>query len=379
MALYLLKYGEITLKGKNRYFFEKKLLNNIKSQLKGLDFEVEFYPGRIYVKSEDAVLEPLKKVFGLVGICEAARADLDMESLKQKAVEVIKDLPIKTFKVETKRSNKSFKKKSPEISAEVGGYILSQVDHLKVDVHNPDLYLEVEIRDEIYIYTHCEKGLGGLPYGCAGKTVHLMSGGIDSPVAFYQMARRGVTVVPIHFHSKPLTSERSLEKVRDLLRKLTPYVGPIDFYHLNLFKVQMAIKEVCEHRYFTILQRRFMTKLADRLADEVGALVLSTGENIAQVASQTLEGMVCTNEASRKPILRPLISLDKEDIITMAKRIDTFETSILPFDDCCTVFLPEKVATRPRLEDVIKEEEKLDIDRLLEEALSTLEKEVIWP
>lgn len=378
MKLYLLKYGEITLKGKNRHFFERKLLNNIKQALKGLHYEIEFYPGRIYVRSDEEVLKPLKQVLGLVGICEADVAELSMDALKEKAVEVMKDLPVKTFKVVTKRTNKKFPMQSPEISSELGAHLLKSLNHLQVDVHEPDLYLEVEIREEIYLYTHCEKGLGGLPYGSAGKSVHLMSGGIDSPVAFFQMARRGVTVVPLHFHSMPLTSQRSLEKVRDLLRVLTAYVGPIDFYHINLFRIQTAIKEVCEDRYFTILQRRMMTKLADRLASDLGALVLSTGENIAQVASQTLEGLVCTDDASTKPILRPLISLDKTDIVDMAKSLQTFETSILPFDDCCTVFLPEKVATRPRLEDVLREEAKLDVQKLLDEAMDTMVKEVIW-
>lgn len=378
MKLYLLKYGEITLKGKNRHFFERKLLNNIKQALKGLHYEIEFYPGRIYVRSDEEVLKPLKQVLGLVGICEADVAELSMDALKEKAVEVMKDLPVKTFKVVTKRTNKKFPMQSPEISSELGAHLLKSLNHLQVDVHEPELYLEVEIREEIYLYTHCEKGLGGLPYGSAGKSVHLMSGGIDSPVAFFQMARRGVTVVPLHFHSMPLTSQRSLEKVRDLLRVLTAYVGPIDFYHINLFRIQTAIKEVCEDRYFTILQRRMMTKLADRLASDLGALVLSTGENIAQVASQTLEGLVCTDDASTKPILRPLISLDKTDIVDMAKSLQTFETSILPFDDCCTVFLPEKVATRPRLEDVLREEAKLDVQKLLDEAMDTMVKEVIW-
>lgn len=378
MKLYLLKYGEITLKGKNRHFFERKLLNNIKQALKGLHYEIEFYPGRIYVRSDEEVLKPLKQVLGLVGICEADVAELSMDALKEKAVEVMKDLPVKTFKVVTKRTNKKFPMQSPEISSELGAHLLKSLNHLQVDVHEPELYLEVEIREEIYLYTHCEKGLGGLPYGSAGKSVHLMSGGIDSPVAFFQMARRGVTVVPLHFHSMPLTSQRSLEKVRDLLRVLTAYVGPIDFYHINLFRIQTAIKEVCEDRYFTILQRRMMTKLADRLASDLRALVLSTGENIAQVASQTLEGLVCTDDASTKPILRPLISLDKTDIVDMAKSLQTFETSILPFDDCCTVFLPEKVATRPRLEDVLREEAKLDVQKLLDEAMDTMVKEVIW-
>lgn len=378
MKLYLLKYGEITLKGKNRHFFERKLLNNIKQALKGLHYEIEFYPGRIYVRSDEEVLKPLQQVLGLVGICEADVAELSMDALKEKAVEVMKDLPVKTFKVVTKRTNKKFPMQSPEISSELGAHLLKSLNHLQVDVHEPELYLEVEIREEIYLYTHCEKGLGGLPYGSAGKSVHLMSGGIDSPVAFFQMARRGVTVVPLHFHSMPLTSQRSLEKVRDLLRVLTAYVGPIDFYHINLFRIQTAIKEVCEDRYFTILQRRMMTKLADRLASDLGALVLSTGENIAQVASQTLEGLVCTDDASTKPILRPLISLDKTDIVDMAKSLQTFETSILPFDDCCTVFLPEKVATRPRLEDVLREEAKLDVQKLLDEAMDTMVKEVIW-
>lgn len=264
---------------------------------------------------------------------------------------------------------------SPELSKYLGGFVLKNFPQLRVDVHNPDILVELEVRELFYVYIERHRALGGMPLGTAGKAVQLMSGGIDSPVAAYQMARRGVNILPLHFHAQPFTSHESLEKVRTLVRRLSYYMGDMNFYHINLLEVQQLIRENCDEKYFTILQRRLMTKLAVGLAKKEKALALVTGENLAQVASQTMEGINCTNDASDRPIFRPLISFDKEDIVKIAKEIGTFETSILPFADACTVFLPSRVETRPKLKDVLAEEDKLDQEGLYQLAWQTLVKE----
>lgn len=381
MKLYLVKYGEITLKGKNRRYFENKLLSNLRQRIADYNGTIEFYNGRIYVSSEnDQILPVLQDTFGLVEICPATRVPLDMAALREAAVEQMKELvgdKPTTFKVETRRSNKKYHLDSLQVSADVGAYVLKRLPNVTVDVHQPEVRLEVEVREQMYLYATCYRAVGGIPYGTAGKSVVLMSGGIDSPVAAYQMARRGVEIVPLHFHASPFTSEMALDKVRRLVRRLTDYTGWLYFYHLNLSQAQIALRDACDERYFTILQRRLMTRLATRLAKQKHALSLTTGENLAQVASQTMEGIYCTNAATDLPIFRPLISLDKDDIVKMAKKIETFEISILPFEDCCTIFLPEKVATRPRLEDVLAEEAKVDMDALEEMTWDTMIKEKV--
>lgn len=381
MNLYLIKYGEITLKGKNRRFFENKLLSNLRSRVGPYGGEVEFYQGRIFVRSEDDRIIPiLQDTFGLVEICPAIKLPLDMDVLRRTAAEEMNKLVGEgpaTFKVEARRSNKSFELDSPAINHDIGGYILHHVPNVSVDVHQPQIRLEIEVREQFYMYVETFPALGGIPYGTAGKSVVLMSGGIDSPVAAFQMARRGVEIVPLHFHAMPFTSEMALDKVRQLVHRLTYYTDWLYFYHINLSEAQITIRENCDERYYTILQRRLMTRLATKLADQKHALSLTTGENLAQVASQTMEGIVCTNDATHLPVFRPLISFDKDDIVRRAKQIETFETSILPYEDCCTIFLPSKVATRPKLADVLAEEAKLDMDALVEQTWKTIVREKI--
>lgn len=381
MSLYLVKYGEIALKGKNRHYFEQKLIQAIRNRLKGMDASVSFISGRIYVESEDErTLRLLQDTFGLVEICEARKTPLDMKALKEAAVEEMKEATANqptTFKVETRRSNKHYELDSMQVSAELGAHLLSTLSNLTVDVHQPKVRLEVEVREDMYLYVRRYQAVGGIPYGTGGKTVLLMSGGIDSPVAGYQMARRGVEIVPLHFHAKPFTSEMALDKVRELVKRLTYYTGWLYLYHMNISQAQIILREKCDERFFTILQRRLMTRLANELAQQKGALAITTGENIAQVASQTMEGLRCTDDASTLPVFRPLISFDKNDIIKIAKNIETFETSILPFEDCCTVFLPEKVATRPKLEEILDQEKKVDLEELLQITRQSLVKEKI--
>lgn len=378
MKLLLLKYGEIALKGKNRRFFENQLLTNIKDRLQNYDYKLENIKGRIYVHYKDPrVPLILKDTFGLVEVCLCERVELDLTLLEKMVFTMLSayDLKDKSFKIESRRSNKSYPMTSPELSKYLGGFVLKNFPQLRVDVHNPDILVELEVRELFYVYIERHKALGGMPLGTAGKAIQLMSGGIDSPVAAYQMARRGVNILPLHFHAQPFTSHESLEKVRTLVRRLSYYMGDMNFYHINLLEVQQLIRENCDEKYFTILQRRLMTKLAVGLAKKEKALALVTGENLAQVASQTMEGINCTNDASDRPIFRPLISFDKEDIVKIAKEIGTFETSILPFADACTVFLPSRVETRPKLKDVLAEEDKLDQEGLYRLAWQTLVKE----
>ncbi|HHT19937.1 MAG TPA: tRNA 4-thiouridine(8) synthase ThiI [Tissierellia bacterium] len=381
MKLYLVKYGEITLKGKNRRYFENKLLSNIRSRIEPFGAELDFYQGRIFVRSDDDRIIPvLQDTFGLVEICPAVQLPLEMEALREAALEQMAALTAgrqMSFKVETRRSNKGFALDSPAINRDIGGYVLKNLPHVRVDVHEPDIRLEIEVREQIYLYAKTYPAVRGIPYGTAGKSVVLMSGGIDSPVAAFNMARRGVEIVPLHFHAMPFTSEMALDKVRKLVRRLSDYTGWLYFYHLNLSQAQIKLREACDERYFTILQRRLMTRLATLLAEDKHALSLTTGENLAQVASQTMEGIYCTNDATHLPIFRPLISLDKDDIVKQAKQIETFETSILPYEDCCTIFLPAKVATRPKLADVLAEEAKVDMARLIEDTWQTLVREKI--
>ncbi len=380
MKLLLLKYGEIGLKGKNRSFFEKRLIENIRARLSGYEFKLEYFVGRIYIHYEDPQVPLLlQDTFGLVEVCLCERVPLDLAMLKDKIGHMLSeyDLEGKTFKIESRRSNKGFSMTSPELNHYLGSFVLKNFSPLRVDVHNPDILVEVEVREEFYIYIERLRALGGLPFATAGKAVQLMSGGIDSPVAAYQMARRGVKVIPLHFHAQPFTSLESLEKVRSLVKRLSYYMGPMNFYHINLLEAQQIIRESCDEKYFTILQRRLMTKLAVALAKKEKALALITGENLAQVASQTMEGINSTNHASDRPIFRPLISFDKEDIVKIAKIIGTFETSILPFDDACTIFLPSKVETRPRLSAILEEEKKIDYEEVFNLSWASLVKEQI--
>jgi thiamine biosynthesis protein ThiI len=376
----IVKYGEIGLKGKNRYYFENILVGNIKKRLSDYDIKVFKTHGRIYVENVDENLDEittlLKEIFGIVAISIGVKAPLDLEAASEIAIdlmkEVIKDEEI-SFKVETRRSNKGFAYKSPEISQIIGGDILGSSELLKVDVHNPDITVNIEVRESIYIYVVSIPCIGGMPYRTASKAVLLLSGGIDSPVAGYLMARRGVEIEAVHFHSFPFTSERAKEKVIELARKLGKYTDKVRIHSINLLEIQTATNEKCPLPQSTILSRRFMMRLAEKVAKEVGAKSLITGESIGQVASQTMESLAVTNATVDMPIFRPLIAMDKIDIIKIAKEIDTYETSILPFEDCCTIFLPDKVVTRPKLEVIEASEELVDVDGLVEKAYETRE------
>jgi thiamine biosynthesis protein ThiI len=378
----VIKYGEIGLKGKNRSYFEKKLVSNIKHALVGLDgYKVIREHGRMYVNCneeiEEEVIERTQKVFGIVGLCPAEKVKNDLEAIKANALAqaqaIVDETGMERFKVVVKRSNKTFEMKSPEVARIVGGNINQNVEGVPVDVHNPEFTVYVEIRDVTYIYSKEIKGFGGLPYGCAGKGMLLLSGGIDSPVAGWMMAKRGMELEAVHFHSYPFTNDRAQEKVYDLARQLAGYTGFVRVHSVNLLEIQKAINEFCPSKEMTILSRRFMMAIAERIALDTKCQALITGENIGQVASQTVEGLTVTNSRVDLPVLRPLIAFDKLDIVKIAEMIGTFETSILPFEDCCTVFLPAKVVTRPALADIEKSESNLDAEALITAAIEAKE------
>lgn len=383
----LVRYGEIGLKGKNISTFEKKLVNNIKAALKGTESTVGNHHGRIYVyyneNEKNDVIRRVKNVFGIVSVSPVIKVDNEVlaieETILAEMTRLVNELGYKTFKVETRRVNKGFPIKSPDFSKRIGGMILSRIPGLKVDVMNPDVLLTIEIRNTTYIFSEKIACLGGMPYGSAGKGMILLSGGIDSPVAGYLMARRGLELEAVHFHSYPFTSERALEKVVDLAKKLTTYTQNFRIHSVNILEIQKAINEECPSEEMTILSRCFMMKIAEQIANQNGCKCLVTGENMGQVASQTLEGLTVTNSQVALPVIRPLIAYDKVEIIDIAKQIDTFETSILPFEDCCTVFLPEKVVTKPKVEKIEKSLMKLDVDQLIENAISQMEVLIVTP
>lgn len=377
----IVRYGEIALKGDNRSYFEKRLVKNMRDVLKGIDCKINKEHGRIFIEFEpedyDDILERVIKVFGIVSVSPATRVDNDIEAIKEVAVkqarELIEEENFKTFKVESRRANKSFEFKSPEISKIVGGTVNQTVEGVNVDVHKPDFIINVEVRNYTYVYSKVIKAYGGMPYGTSGKAMLLLSGGIDSPVAGWMMAKRGVEIEAIHYHSFPFTSDRAKEKVMDLAKILSSYFGRIRVHSVNLLEIQKAINESCPSEEMTILSRRFMMQIAEKVARNRKCKALITGENIAQVASQTIEGLNVTNDAVTLPVFRPLIALDKVDIIKVAEQIGTFETSILPFEDCCTVFLPPKVVTKPRVDKIVESQNKLDIEGLIDKAIEEME------
>lgn len=377
----IIRYGEIALKGLNKSYFEKKLIQHIKSNLE------DFSPSKIWKSNglifatmenvnEDEFIERVKRVFGIVSVSPAYEFDSSLDNIKKAALKLINEklesYNFKSFKVETRRGNKSFPLNSPEISREVGGFILRNTTGLHVDVHNPECYIYVDVREKSYVYTEKIAGYGGLPIGTNGKAMLLLSGGIDSPVAGWMIAKRGVEIEAVHYHSYPFTSERAKEKVTDLAKILSRYCGTIRVNFVNLLSIQKEINEKCPEEEMTILSRRFMMKIAEKIAQERGCNALVTGESIGQVASQTIQGLTVTNNAVEIPVLRPLIAADKVDIIEIAKKIDTYETSILPFEDCCTVFLPKRPVTKPKLEKILKSEGRLDVERLVKEAIETV-------
>lgn len=383
----IVKYGEIGVKGKNRYIFENRLIRNIRNMLKPIGrFNVYKEYGRIYVDLEDydyeEVIEEVRKVFGIVGVCPGVRAKKDYDTLKEIALKMLEEkieAGYKTFKVESRRGDKSFGLTSQEMSMDIGGYLLSKVgDRINVDVRNPEVKIKCEYREfHTMVYSDTIPGYGGLPLGTNGRAMSLLSGGIDSPVATWMVAKRGMEVEAVHFHSYPFTSERSQEKVKDLAKILAKYCGRVRLLKVNILEIQKAIGENCNEEEATILSRRFMMRIAQRLSEKRHCDALITGESIGQVASQTIQGLTCTNAVVDLPVFRPLIAMDKSDIVDIAKKIGTFETSILPEEDCCSVFSPRKPVTKPRLEKIEKSETALDIEKLVQDAIDKIEVEDI--
>lgn len=385
----LCKYGEIILKGANRSHFEALLTKSLKRRAERYGgFSITRSQSTVFIRplgdeaDIDGMYQAVLKVFGLVGVARAAVTDKDIETIKKCAAEYLPKYlsGVKTFKVEAKRSDKSFPLKSPEISAEVGAAILDAMPHLRVNVNAPDTVVRVEIRED-YAYVHAgqQRGAGGIPIGCSGRGLLLLSGGIDSPVAGYMMAKRGVALELLHFESYPYTSERAKLKVLSLAQKMSEYCERMYVHVISVTKIQEAIKRACEEDYFTLILRRFMMALAERLAKRLGCHALITGESLGQVASQTMEAITVTNSIVSMPVFRPCIGLDKEEIVRISRQIDTYDISILPYEDCCTVFTPRHPRTRPALEKVLEQERLLDFEALCDEAMATLETVLIRP
>lgn len=377
----LVKYGEIILKGLNRHTFEDLLIRNIKASLKPIAAEVWRAQATIYVdiadESEmDEAIERLEKVFGIVAIIRAYVLSKDFEAFKQEAKECLKDelLGASTFKVEAKRADKKYPMTSPEICMELGGYLNEAYPHLKVDVKNPEKLVTAEVREtNIYVYCNRIKGLGGMPVGSNSKAMLLLSGGIDSPVAGYMVAKRGVALEAVHFFSHPYTSQRAKDKVLKLAKIVSAYTGGMKVHVVPFTDIQLEIKEKCPPERLTLIMRRFMMAIAEKIAERNHAKALVTGESIGQVASQTVEALYVTNDAVHMPVFRPVIGMDKEEIVEIARKIDTFETSVLPYEDCCTIFTPRHPLTKPKLENIVKSEKALDFDALVEEAVNGVE------
>ncbi len=381
----LIRYGEIHLKGQNRPFFEKALHKNIKNSLRSFpDVKVIRAQGRYYVENyedEASIIDALTRVFGIVSISPAYKLGKDFAVLgaavEQMTATYLAQRPADTivsFKVESRRADKTYPLNSMDISKKLGSRLLSAYpDRLKVDVHDPDLRVNVEIREHAYIYHQVIKGAGGMPVGTNGKAALLLSGGIDSPVAGYMIAKRGVSLTAIHYHSFPYTSDRSKQKVIDLARHLTRYSGPFRLHIVPFTEIQQELYEKCPDSQLTVLMRRFMMKIAEQIAIKEGAKALITGESIGQVASQTIEALGVTNDAVSLPVFRPLIGLDKVEIMDIAQEIGSYETSILPYEDCCTIFTPKHPVTHPKLERIKASEKLVDGDRLIAEAVSNTE------
>ena len=379
----LIKYGEMALKGLNKRTFEDILIKNIKRRIKRLgkteitraQSTITITPADEFFDTDEAV-DRLSKVFGIAALCRAAVCEKDFEDIKRVSLDYFEDALscARTFKVTAKRSDKAFAMKSPEICRELGGVLLSKYNHLKVDVNNPDVTVTVEIRDT-KAYVHCGnmKGAGGLPVGTSGQAMLLLSGGIDSPVAGYMLAKRGVHITAIHYVSPPYTSERARLKVETLCEKLTPYCGSIAFFCVPFTELQEAIRDNCPEEFFTIIMRRLMMEIAQRISDRENCLALITGESVGQVASQTMNALACTDAACRMPVFRPLIGMDKTEIVEIARKIDTFDTSVLPYEDCCTVFTPRHPKVRPLLADVEAAQNSFDFEPLIAKAVAETE------
>ena len=373
----MLKYGEIILKGLNRPVFERLLMKNIRKRL-GEDIALmECRQAVVYIEPSEyadveEMTERLKKVFGIVSIMRAAWVEKSMDAILSVLPEYLREslADKKTFKVEAKRSDKTFPLKSPEICRECGGKILESFHHLRVDVKEPDVVVWVEIREKgAYIHAGRMDGAGGMPVGSNGRAALLLSGGIDSPVAGYMLAKRGVELSAVHFESPPYTSEAARDKVLELAKRVSEYAGPIRVHIVPFTEQQLAIRDNCPEEHLTLIMRRMMMMAAERIARRDRCVALITGESLGQVASQTIHALAVTNEVAGMPVFRPLIGMDKDEIVTVARRIDTFETSILPYEDCCTVFVPKHPTTKPKLEQVMHSEEALDMEGLVQKSV----------
>lgn len=386
---FLIKYGEIGIKGKNRYLFENALVRQIRHALKDLEGEFEVYKeqGRIFVNCDgdfdyDETLDALTRVFGIVGICPIMRTeDRGFAALAEDVAGFMKEAYPEgnfTFKVNARRARKDYPMQSMEINCALGEKILDTFPEARVDVHSPQILLNVEIREEIYIYSQVIPGPGGMPVGANGKAMLLLSGGIDSPVAGYMVAKRGVLIDAVYFHAPPYTSERAKQKVIDLAKIISRYTGPINLHVVNFTDIQLYIYDKCPHDELTIIMRRYMMRIAEHFAKETKCLGLITGESIGQVASQTMQSLAATNEVCTLPVFRPVIAFDKQEIVDISERIGTYETSILPFEDCCTIFVAKHPVTKPNIRIIKRSEEHLKekIDQLVKEAIDTVE--TIW-
>ncbi len=384
----LIKNGELVLKGLNRNTFEDVLIKNMKKALRDIgEFEFTKSQSTIMVESADGeadlddAVDALKRVFGIAALSRAAVAEKEMNAIKATALEYLREeLSLaKTFKVEAKRSDKKFPLKSPEIARELGGFLLSKFRHLSVDVHEPDVTVTVEVRDNYaFVRGNNIKGAGGMPVSTSGRAAVLISGGIDSPVAAYMMAKRGIELVAVHFASPPYTTELAEQKVMQLLHKVARYSGPITVYVVPFTKLQEGIRDKCPEEYFTLIMRRYMMKISEILARKQNCSALITGESVGQVASQTIYALGCTDAAATLPVFRPCIGMDKEEIIAISRKIDTFETSIQPYEDCCTVFTPRHPKTRAKLEDVVAAEQAMEnAEELIREAVENARRTVV--
>ena len=376
----LVRYEEIFLKGLNRYMFEQRLIKNIKQRLMNLGiFKVTHSQSRIYIESQDAdfdldeALDRLKLIFGIASVSPVYRIPTDFDLIKSSSMSIIESLlkkySHKTFKVETKRGDKSFPLNSPQVCAEMGSYILDNFPGLKVDIRKPDFMFYIEIRESTYLYSEIIPSAKGLPTGTGGRATLLLSGGIDSPVAGWMIAKRGVELDAVYFHSSPYTSERAKEKVVKLAEILSKWCMGVRLHVVPFTEIQMAIHDKCPLEYLTIIMRRYMMRIAEKIASNNGSLGLVTGEAIGQVASQTMESMLVTNAAVSIPVYRPVVGMDKNEVIAIARSIGTFETSIMPYEDCCTLFVAKHPATRPSLDKTIAYESVLEWERLISEAL----------
>ncbi len=383
----LCKYGEIALKGLNKSTFESMMMKSIRRRLKKFgDIKITKAQSTVYVEpmdesiDVDEVVDRLSKIFGIIKLCRCCVVEKTMESILNDSIEYITEdmLAARTFKVEAKRSDKLFPYKSPEICTELGAKLLNTFPHLTVDVHQPDVTVTVEVREHnAFIHAASINGAGGIPVGSSGKALLLLSGGIDSPVAGYMMAKRGAVIDAVHFEAPPYTSDRAKLKVEKLAKIITAYCGDIRFHCVPFTEIQETLRDKCPEEYFTILMRRLMMEIAQRIAEKEGAQALVTGESLGQVASQTMYAMVCTDAACKIPVFRPCIGLDKTEIIEIARMIDTFETSILPYEDCCTVFTPKHPKTRPELGAVITAQSRFDWEDMIQAAVERTQSYII--